>query len=91
MNRMESLALANRTRTARASFRHNASRSKVREAVLSPPEWLHRVRIRWLLCACPGIGPAKADAILRRVHVSGSVEVRRLSLAQRQRIAEELT
>lgn len=90
MNRLESLMVANQVRTARAGFRREAQRPQVIDAVLNPPEWLRRVEVRWLLCACPGIGPAKAERILRRARITGSRELGRLSVRERYAIVEEL-
>lgn len=87
---MESLALANRTRTARANFRRSAQRPQVLDAILDPPEWMRRAEVQWLLCACPGIGPASAERILRRVGVAGSRELARLSIRERYAIVGEL-
>ena len=84
------LKVANETRTRRAQFRREAQRPDVAAAIVSPPPWMEKAEIEWLLRTAPGIGPALANEILRRQQISPTRRVRSLTRRQRRNLAEAL-
>ena len=85
--RASALLRAMEVRRERASLRQELKSGRtsgaevIRSAQLAV-QW-QRIRVRWLLESLPGIGPARADSIMRRHAIA---ETRRLGgLTDRQR------
>ncbi|CAB4942276.1 MAG: integration host factor [Actinobacteria bacterium] len=85
--RASALLRAMEVRRDRASLRHELKSGRtagaeiIRSAQLAE-QW-QGIRVRWLLESLPGIGPARADSVMRRLSIA---ETRRLGgLTDRQR------
>lgn len=87
---MEALANANRIRLARAALKREiaAGRTSVAEVMHSEtPDWLERMAVGELVRATRRMGPSKSTPLLRRVPVSESQQVGRLTERQRRVLA----
>ncbi len=86
--RREALAQANQVRNARAQLKRDlkGGRVSIIELIADPPPYLASAKVRGLLRALPGFGPAKATRLMERCQVSPVKSVGGLSERQRARL-----
>jgi guanylate kinase len=90
--RLRALAHANRIRTARAALKRDLAARRVEFAriLTDPPACAANAKVRDLLLALPGIGPAKADRALARCRIAAAKTLAGLSDRQRRELTQLL-
>jgi hypothetical protein len=90
--RLGALAHANEVRLARAQLKRDlaAGRLGLAEVLSEPPACAQMARVRELLLAVPGIGPAKADRAFIQCRIAYAKTVAGLSGRQRAELVELL-
>jgi hypothetical protein len=90
--RLWALARANEVRLARARLKRDlaAGRVALAEVLSEPPACVEMAKVRELLLAVPGIGPAKADRAFAHCRIAEAKTVAGLSGRQRAALVELL-
>lgn len=86
--RRENLALAMDARRGRAELKRDMKAGKVTLGDALEDDRAQRLRVRQLLMSLPGIGSARADAIMREARIGEGRRVSGLGSRQRERILE---
>jgi S13-like H2TH domain len=90
--RLHALAHANQIRGARAQLKRDLAASSVKLAhiLADPPPCAHTAKVRDLLVAVPGIGPARASRTLSHCRIAETKTVAGLSPRQRAALIDLL-
>jgi hypothetical protein len=82
---LEALVKANEIRRDRARLKRElaAGTARLAQVLVDPPRCASTAKLRELLLACPGLGPAKADRLLSRCRIAHAKTV--AGLTERQR------
>jgi S13-like protein len=90
--RLRALAKANEVRAERAELKRGvaAGRLRVGRVVADPPACARTAKVRELLLAAPGIGPARADRLLARCRIAPAKTLAGLTDRQRGELVELL-
>jgi S13-like H2TH domain len=90
--RQSALAKANQVRSARAQLKRElaAGQTALTQVLADPPPYAASAKIRELLLAVPGIGPAKADRALTHCRIATAKTLAGLTNRQRTELGELL-
>jgi hypothetical protein len=90
--RLDALAKANQVRSARAQLKRDLAAGSLALArvLADPPPCAHTARVRDLLVAGPGIGPARAGRALSHCRIAEAKTVAGLSGRQRAALIDHL-
>ena len=90
--RLHALAKANQVRSARAQLKRDLAANSVEltRILADPPPCAHTARVRELLVAVPGIGPARASRALSHCRIAEAKTIAGLSGRQRAELIDLL-
>jgi hypothetical protein len=88
--RLRALAKANQVRSARAHLKRELAHGNVQltQVLADPPPCAASAKVRELLLAVPGIGPAKADRALAHCRIAATKTLAGLTHRQRTELGE---